>query len=188
MPWTIGLGTMEPVGQASAIVPLAYHIFFLFIEPISALVGAYFSFFQQQTYLQLTHAASAPLTGIPLTTQVVLRQLSNLYFLFAFNEALVLRSTSDLRVWRTLLFGLLVADFGHLYSVSGLGSHVYWNASLWTAMDWGNVGFVYLGAMMRTAFLLGIGLPKEHNSAQRVASFQGADKHHLNLGPMHRQY
>ena len=90
----------------------------------------------------------------------------------------MLRSTSDLRVWRTLLFGLLVADFGHLYSVSGLGSHVYWNASLWTAMDWGNVGFVYLGAMMRTAFLLGIGLRGENTGAKGIASAQGAKKHH----------
>lgn len=173
-------GTTEAMGRASTstIIPPVYRLFFLFIEPISALVGAYFSFFQQQAYLELTHAASAPLTGIPLTTQVVLRQLSNLYLLFAVNEALVLRSTSDLRVWRTLLFGLLVADFGHLYSVSGLGSHVYWNASLWTAMDWGNVGFVYLGAMMRTAFLLGIGLRGENTGAKGIASAQGAKKHH----------
>lgn len=175
-----GQGTVWPVAQASTIIPLAYRIFFLFIEPSSALVGAYFSFFQQQTYLELTHAASAPLTGIPLATQVVLRQLSNLYFLFAVNEALVLRSTSDLRVWRTLLFGLLVADFGHLYSLSGLGSYLYWNASLWTVMDCGNIGFVYIGATMRTAFLLGVGLPKENlnKGAQCGVVSQGATKHH----------
>ncbi|KAI4130378.1 MAG: hypothetical protein LQ347_003409 [Umbilicaria vellea] len=175
---TMSQAPIEAVGQASTAIPLTYRMFFLFIEPISALVGAYFSFFQPQTYLELTHAASAPLTGIPLTTQVVLQQLSNLYLLFAINEALVLRSTSDLRVWRTLLCGLLVADFGHLYSVNGLGSHVYWNASLWTAMDWGNVGFVYFGAVMRTAFLLGIGLPGENTGAKGVASSQGAKKQH----------
>lgn len=168
---TMALGSIEAVGQASTTsIPLVYCIFFLYIEPISALVGAYFSFFEQQTYLELTHAASAPLTGIPLTTQVVLRQLSNLYFLFAVNEALVLRSTSDRKVWRTLLFGLLVADLGHLYSVSGLGSHVYWNASLWSVMDFGNIGFVYLGATMRIAFLLGVGMPKETKGAEAVAS------------------
>ena len=166
--------------QASTTIPRGYRLFFLFIEPFSALVGAYYSFFHQQSYLELTHAPSAPVTGIPLTTQVVLRQLSNLYFLFAINEALVLRSTSDLRVWRTLLFGLLVADFGHLYSVSGLGSQVYWNTSLWTAMDFGNVGYVYLGAMMRTAFLLGVGLPKENKGANLAArrARSGAKKHH----------
>ena len=134
-------------------------MFFLTIEPISALVGAYFANFQPQTYLQLTHVSSAPHGTIPLGTQVVLTQLANLYFLFAINEALVLRSTSDLRVWRTLLFGLLVADFGHLYSVWGLGAAVYWKVQDWSAMDWGNVGFVYAGAIMRISFLLGIGVP-----------------------------
>jgi hypothetical protein len=137
-------------------VPTFYRLFFLYIEPISALVGAYFAHFQPQTYLELTHAASAPPESIPLGTQVVLTQLANLYFLFAMNEALVLRSTTDLRVWKTLLFGLLVADFGHLYSVFGLGSEVYWNVQQWSAMDWGNVAFVYAGATLRIAFLLGI--------------------------------
>jgi len=144
--------------------PAFYRLFFLIIEPISALVGAYFAHFQPQTYLQLTHASSAPSGTIPLGTQVVLTQLANLYFLFAINEALVLRSTSDLRVWRALLFGLLVADLGHLYSVWGLGTRVYWKVHEWSAMDWGNVGFVYAGALTRIAFLCGLGVPTGKNA------------------------
>lgn len=140
--------------------PAFYRIFFLTIEPISALTGAYFAHFQPQTYIQLTHASSAPQGAIPLGTQIVLTQLANLYFLFAINEAFVLRSTSDLRVWRALLFGLLVADLGHLYSVWGLGTGVYWKVHEWSAMDWGNVGFVYAGALMRIAFLFGFGVPR----------------------------
>lgn len=85
-------------------------------------------------------------------------QLANLYLLFALNEALVLRCTGDMTVWRTVLFVLLVADFGHLYSVSGHGSWIYWDFARWNAIDWGNVAFVYLGASMRIAFLSGVGL------------------------------
>jgi hypothetical protein len=141
-------------------LPAAYSWFFLFIEPISALVGAYYAHFKPLAYLQMTHAASSPsyTSTIPLSTNIVLTQLANLYLLFTINEALVLRSTSDLRVWRTVLLGLLIADFGHLYSVSALGPEVYWNVLKWNAMDWGNVGFVYTGATMRIAFLCGIGL------------------------------
>ncbi|KAI9695514.1 MAG: hypothetical protein M1836_006431 [Candelina mexicana] len=141
------------------ILPAAYRLFFLTIEPIATLVGAYFAHFQPQTYLDLTHAPSSPSLSIPLGTQIVLTQLSNLYLVFALNEALVLRATSDLKVWRTLLFCLLIADLGHLYSVSGLGWDVYLNVMAWNAIDWGNMGFVYLGAMMRVAFLAGIGMP-----------------------------
>lgn len=139
-------------------LPIYYRLFFLYIEPISALVGSCFALFKPDIYLQLTHAPSAPSNGVPLSSRIVLTQLSNLYLLFALNEALVLRSTRDLRVWKTLLAGLLVADIGHLYSVSPLGPDVYWKLYSWNAMDLGNVGFVYLGAAMRIAFLLGFGL------------------------------
>lgn len=141
-------------------IPPLYRLFFLYIEPISALVGAYFAHFDPSAYLLLTHAPSfvPPTSG----TTAVLSQLANLYFLFAINEAFVLRSTSDLRVWRTLLFGLLVADLGHLWSVNGTGTawEVYVAFWRWNEMAWGNVAFVYAGAMMRTCFLAGVGLQK----------------------------
>lgn len=141
-------------------IPWPYQAFFLYIEPISTIVGAYYAWFQPQYYLHLTHAASAPsqLSGVPLGTEVVLRQLANLYFAFTLNEALVLRATTDIRVWKTLLLGLLVADFGHLYSCFPLGVSYYYDFGNWNAIAWGNIAFVYCGATLRICFLLGIGL------------------------------
>lgn len=140
-------------------ISVIYQLFFLYIEPISTIVGAYYAWFQPQYYLDLTHHASAPgLLGVPIGTEVVLRQLGNLYLAFTLNEALVLRVTSDLRVWRTLLFGLLVADFGHLYSCFPLGLDYYYDIRNWNAIAWGNIAFVYCGATLRTCFLLGIGV------------------------------
>lgn len=139
--------------QVPPTLPVIFRVFFLYIEPISALVGAYYSAIESQTYLQLTHAPTAPTDTIPICTSIILNQLSNLYFLFALNEALVLRITDDLKVWRTLLFCLLLADFGHLASVRPLGWQIYWNVSSWNAIDWGNIGFVYVGALMRISFL-----------------------------------
>jgi hypothetical protein len=137
-------------------LPLPYRLFFLLIEPIATLAGAYYAFFDQRTYLDLTHASSAP-SPIPLGTSIAMSQLANMYFAFALSEALVLRSTSDLRVWKAVLFCLLVADFGHLYTVRELGPQIYWSVSEWNAIDWGNIGFVCLGASMRIAFLTGVG-------------------------------
>ncbi|PSR80909.1 hypothetical protein BD289DRAFT_373295 [Coniella lustricola] len=147
--------------QVGFSLPLPYRLFFLVLEPISALGGAYLAHFQQHDYLVLTHAASAPaLASVPTGTSIALSQLANLYMLFALNEALVLRSTSDLRVWKTLLFVLLVADLGHLYTLRALGSSIYlpWNFAKWNAIDWGSIPFVYLGAAMRTAFLANVGI------------------------------
>ncbi|KAL8854927.1 MAG: hypothetical protein Q9221_000434 [Calogaya cf. arnoldii] len=139
-------------------IPLIYRLFFLYIEPLASLVGAYYAFLKPQEYLRLTDPFSSPIVSVPLSTSIILQQLSNLYFLFALNEALVLRATSDIHVWRTLLFGLLVADIGHLYSVHGLGLAIYWEVSRWNAIDWGNVAFVYVGATMRICFLTGLGM------------------------------
>jgi hypothetical protein len=138
-------------------IPLLYRLVFLYIEPISTLLGAFYAQYRQSLYLQLTHAASAP-PLLPTGTSVVLTQLANLYFLLCINEALVLRSTTDLKVWKTFLFGLLVADFGHLFSVRLVGSWVYWQFWEWNSMDLGNVPFVYFLAVVRIFFLAGVGI------------------------------
>ncbi|KZT67188.1 hypothetical protein DAEQUDRAFT_813052 [Daedalea quercina L-15889] len=149
-------------------IPLPYRLFFLYIEPISALVGAYFAAIQPTDYLAYlasTPASAAALasTSPPTPTLISLFQLANLYLLFALNEHFVLSSTSDHRVWRRLLVGLLIADFGHLATMIPLAQEkgfldVFVNLPQWSAMEWGSVGFVYAGASMRMSFLAGVGI------------------------------
>ncbi len=143
-------------------LPLAYRLFFLFVEPVAALVGAYYAHFRANEYRTLIDAAStrrwASSAAPPRGTQVALSQLAYLSFFFAVNEALVLRSTADLGVWRTVLAAQRVGDLGHLYASRPLGLQVYYEARAWNIMDSGSVPFVYLGAAMRIAFLLGVGL------------------------------
>lgn len=154
------------------VIPIPYRTFFLWIEPAATLLGAFYAWFRPDTYLQLTDAASAPgILGLPTTTQVVLRQLGNMYLAFALNEAIVLRSTTDLHVWRSLLFVLLVADFGHVYSCLPLGTGIYYHILDWNAIDWGNLGFVYCGATFRICFLAGVGMgtkKSKHKSRKSV--------------------
>ncbi|KAK5173752.1 uncharacterized protein LTR77_002433 [Saxophila tyrrhenica] len=145
-------------------IPLPYQLFFLYIEPVATAIGAYYAHFSQPAYTTMTSSllpsalATPALTPVSTTSSIILTQLANLYLVFALNEALVLRSTSDVRVWKAFLFGLLVADLGHLFSVRQAGLEVYWEVWRWNAMYWGNLGFVYVGATMRTLFLAGVGL------------------------------
>jgi hypothetical protein len=139
-----------------------YKLFFLYIEPISALAGAFYAIFRPDAYLNdlvapyfILPAAPAVL---PTPVYMSLYQLGNLYLLFALNEHLVLSSSSSMITWRRLLFGLLVADIGHLVTMTPAGTEVFWQFWRWNAMGWGSVPFVYLGATMRTCFLLGIGI------------------------------
>jgi len=154
-------------------IPSPYRVFLLYVEPASTLLGAFFAHCRPHTYLALTHAHSAPHYNHPMPTgtAVALSQLANLYLLFALNEVLVLRSTQDVRVWKALVCGLLVADLGHLYSLAPLGANVYWKFWLWNAIGWGNVAFVYLGAATRVCFLCGIGLgrPTDRHRPKVVA-------------------
>lgn len=149
-----------------ASIPLAYRLFFLYIEPVSALVGAFYAGARPSEYLTYlsSSASSASLAQAPPTpTLIALYQLANLYLLFALNEHLVLSSTTSRRTWRRLLFGLLVADIGHLATMIPLAQEkgfaaVFLNFWAWNAMEWGSVAFVYMGATMRSSFLLGVGL------------------------------
>ncbi|VUC31992.1 unnamed protein product [Clonostachys rosea] len=143
-------------------LPVVYSIFFLFVEPISALVGAFYCHFRQTRYLELLNFTSAPQAGesVPLSTSVAMSQLANMYLFFALNEAFVLRASPDIRIWRAVLLVLLIADIGHLYSMKDLGFQIYYNVGNWNAADWGNVPWVYMGAVLRLCFLGGIGLGK----------------------------
>ena len=145
--------------MAVQVPPLPYQVFFLYVEPIATLVGAYYAFFLPETYLQLTQSSRfAGILALPTATLVAMRGLGNMYLAFALSEALVLRTTYDLKVWRMFLLVLLIADFGHLYSCQPLGLDVYYDVAKWNAIDWGNIGFVYVGATVRICFLAGIGM------------------------------
>ena len=143
-------------GAGPTTIPQLYRLFFLYIEPIATAVGAYYAALDQTAYMHLTLPSVT--SAVAPRESTVLYQLANLYFVFALNEALVLRATSDVRVWKVFLFGLLLADFGHLASVGGvIGWEVYYRFWEWNSMYWGNLGFVYVGAAMRSSFLLGVG-------------------------------
>ncbi|KAH8099846.1 hypothetical protein BXZ70DRAFT_222151 [Cristinia sonorae] len=168
--------------------PWIYRLFFLYIEPVSALVGSYYAAALPWTYLALLSPRSngnTPPQTADASVLVSLYQLSNLYLLFALNEHLVLSSTSSLTTWRRLLFCLLVADFGHLATMFPLAAErtssgdllegimrVYARFWEWNAMDWGSVGFVYCGALMRISFLLGWGLRHSNGEEEERRSIK----------------
>lgn len=65
---------------------------------------------------------------------------------------------------------MLIADLGHLWSVRSVsdGWEVYYSIWRWNEMYWGNLGFVYVGAMMRMCFLSGLGLGGDADSGKKV--------------------
>lgn len=158
--------------------PFPYRLFFLYIEPISALAGVYYAAIHQSAYLlDLVSPTKSDFSRAVLDTptSMTLFQLANLYLLFALNEHLVLSSTSSPKTWRSLLFCLLVADLGHLATMIPAGAEIFWNVSKWNAMAWGSVGFVYLGASLRLCFLAGVGLGHDERRAVKHALDSGKE-------------
>ncbi|KAL7960485.1 hypothetical protein V8C34DRAFT_312590 [Trichoderma compactum] len=124
--------------------------------------------------------ATAP-AQVSRGTSAAMSQLANMYFFFAINEALVLRSTRDLRVWRAVLLVLLIADFGHLYSMKELGPGIYYNVTGWNAGDIGNVPWVYAGATLRFGIRARIALslkPQELSRGEELGT------HSASIGPL----
>lgn len=154
-------------------IPFIYRLFFLYVEPISALAGMYYAAIRPGDYLidlvsPVQSDFSRATLDLDTPTRMTLFQLANLYLLFALNEHLVLSSTSSLKTWRRLLFSLLVADLGHLATMIPAGTEIFWNVAKWNAMAWGSVGFVYLGASLRLCFLAGVGVKHDERRVTKV--------------------
>lgn len=158
-------------------IPEYYRIFFLWVEPIVTLAGFVAAGFFGHDYLVMTHAETTPsrILGLPIATSVALRQLANLYLAFALNEFFVLRATNDLKVWKSLLAVLLVADVGHLIACFQAGGFSqYYDVTKWNAMAYGNLAFVYVGATMRSCFLADVGMgPKKARRGAPRKSLKG---------------
>ena len=137
-------------------IPFAYRILLLWFEPFAASNGAFLCLFYPDSFLRtFTTLPYAP------DSQVIYDQLAATYVLFAWNEAIVLRFSQDLRVWKAIILGILMCDVVHLYaSWHALGTEVFLNPLLWRAEVWINHMLLYGPGAMRIAFLMEIGLGK----------------------------
>lgn len=143
------------MGQRILHMHFLYRAVILYFEPLGALVGAVLLHVKPTIFLGAMDrgAQYAP------DNQIIYHQLAAAYVLFAFNEAVLLRTTNDVRVWRYALAGILACDALHLYgSWAALGSTVFWNPHYWRWEDWFNLGTLWAQSAVRVAFLAGIGL------------------------------
>lgn len=153
------MATFDP-----AKVPFIYRFLFLYFEPFAALSGSALLHFLPQPFLTTMSEA----TTYTASHQVLYDMLAATYVLFAFNEAVVLRLTNDLTVWKAILCGILLCDSIHLYaSWAALGGDVFWNPTLWRMEDAVNLGSLWIQGAIRVAFLYEIGFPRASGKGKR---------------------
>lgn len=136
-----------------------YRVFLLYIEPFSAFYGAVLAARSPLLYLSVM-SPHANTSHYHPELQVIFDQLAATYFLFAFNQGVVLRvADGNLRVWNALIAGMLFCDVFHIL---GTGKALGWAAMLdpasWRLYDWVNLATLYGAASLRIAFLSGVGV------------------------------
>jgi hypothetical protein len=149
-------------------IPLFYRIFFLYIDPLICLSGVYIFFFAHPFYIEngLPSAISGliPKTAsiTPLTEYLLIALGS--YSLFVFTMQILLLHQfrnalegMNVRIWRIVIFGILLIDLGLIYGVYKTDPKAFWNVSGWKSRDWTNNGILGMLIVIRSAFLLGIG-------------------------------
>lgn len=132
-----------------------YRVLFLWFEPLAAFNGAILAHVYPTYFLRTMHATAI----YDSTHQVIFDQLAATYVLFAINEGIVLRLTNDIRIWRTMIAGILCCDLIHLYgSYNALGREVFFTPGLWRPDDWMNLSMLFVPIFLRSLFLLGVGV------------------------------
>lgn len=140
-------------------IPLPYRILHLYLEPLMALNGAVLCILHPSTFL----STFSPTRGYTRSSQIIYDQLAATYVFLALVESVVLRSTSELPVWRAVMAALLVSDALHLLAgvrcMSDDGR--LWAVAKWRVEDWMAVATLLVPGALRVAFLMGVGLAGE---------------------------
>jgi len=161
---------MAPTASFIARIAIIYRIWFLYFEPVAALGGTYLSIFEPNRLLAgimplpayLAAAVSSPASPSVTITPILRMMLINigaLYALFAIIEGVVLRLTKEKSVWFAVLAAMLVSDVGHIYAAYEIAPERILQVVSWNSDEWVNYGTLTFGAVLRAAFLLGIGRP-----------------------------
>jgi hypothetical protein len=146
-------------------IPFIYRLCHLWLEPCAALGGTYQLAFAPQLY----HTFMPQTAQYSPASQLIYTQLAVMYLFLAAIEAVVLRVTTELRVWKAVLFVVLLSDIGHVYALwMEMGTHVFFTPALWTAKDGVSMLTYLLPAILRIAFMLDVGLPEDDKSKKVI--------------------
>jgi hypothetical protein len=145
-------------------IALPYRIYFLYLDPIMALGGVYLIATDATKFIKSTvpdTLSLEPSTITPLIT-LLLTNIAALYAYLAINEALILRVTNQLTVWKAVIAALVITDVGHVYAVWAAAPERFSFGELesYTFEERVNLGILVGGLGLRLAFLAGIGVRK----------------------------
>ena len=158
-------------------LPLAYTLWFIWIDPILSLLGAYGGLFEPYLLLLSFIPATIPNAAAPTEPlanpdismnpahTMIFNQLGGFFILTFTLSAFMLRATNDLTVWKfyqgaiSLVDVIILVATAAEYSRQGRLSPLVWRSE-----DWFSVVVTGACALLRISFVLGIGLDKKRKT------------------------
>lgn len=137
-------------------IPRFYRIFFTWVDPLIALSGCYFDFFDRDT---------AILAFIPDSVRnpdhdAIFYQKGGLMLSILFLQLVLLRYTSDVGVWKIFQTAIVLSDFamiaGQVNALLGQGRLL--PLELWRDEEIASMAIVLVVTVMRCLFVAGVGL------------------------------
>jgi hypothetical protein len=139
-------------------VPSFYRIWFTIVDPILSLIGVASNIFAPTSILN----SYSPSFANPPTaeTVVLLDSVSGFLTALTFLQLVLLRARpNDLAVWRSLQAAVLLVDFFMLVGFArALGMQERTSWTVWRTEEWTNLGVTGAVAVIRTSFLMGLGM------------------------------
>ncbi|KAJ4983097.1 rhamnogalacturonate lyase [Stagonosporopsis vannaccii] len=141
-----------------------YRFFFTTIDPVLALWATYLDIFAPTTVLSSHIPSPSPDTG---HTMILTQRAGHMLNCFVLS-AILLRYTSDIKIWHIVELGLLVTDFAYGVAVwRALGAQGRLWPEEWRVEDWGSVGVTGVVTLVRLAFLARAGFSEQEEEDVR---------------------
>ncbi len=148
-------------------IPIFYRTFFTYVDPLVALWGAYMNFFTPDTVLNsfVPNATRNP------AHDMLFQQLGGGLLNIAFVSAVLLRHTSDIKIWKIVQWSILIVDVVGLYSLwDALGRQGRLDPRGWRGEDWGCVGITGSVTVLRMMFIAEVSFESVKVRTKRVGS------------------
>ena len=140
-------------------IPSYYRIFFTFIDPVLSSFGV---IMHLQSAKILPNYALTPAIPPATETRLVLDALTGFFAGLVFLQAVLLRARpNDVVVWKCVQAATILVDIGMVGGfVRALGNTGRLDTGKWRPEEWSNVGINSFVGIVRTLFVLGVGMPK----------------------------
>ena len=140
-------------------IPKPYRVFFRVVDPTLSLFGV---IMHLQSDKILPNYALEPTMPPATETRLLLDALVGFFAGLAFLQAVLLRARpNDVVVWKCLQAATILIDLAMLAGFyRALSSTGRLDVSTWRNEEWNNIMINSFVAMIRTLFVLGVGMPK----------------------------